>query len=94
MSKYSPGNQKHLTLNDRIYIESALNKGTSFKDITRFLYKDSTTISKEVKARRASDWYLRASSITLTTSASIVIIATKPTMPETDRVRYQMLFLS
>lgn len=33
MSKYIPGNQKHLTLNDRIYIENELNKGTSFKII-------------------------------------------------------------
>ena len=40
MSKYIPGNQKHLTLEDRIYIENELNKGTSFKDIARFLCKD------------------------------------------------------
>ena len=26
MSKYIPGNQKHLTLEDRIYIENSLNK--------------------------------------------------------------------
>lgn len=57
MSKYIPGNQKHLTLDDRKYIESELNKGTSFKDIARFLCKDPTTISKEVKSRRVSDWY-------------------------------------
>lgn len=57
MSKYIPGNQKHLTLDDRIYIENELNKGTSFKDIARFLCKDPTTISKEVKAHRLSDWY-------------------------------------
>ena len=56
MSKYIPGNQKHLTLDDRIYIENELNKGTSFKDIARFLCKDPTTISKEVKAHRLSDW--------------------------------------
>ena len=49
MSKYIPGNQKHLTLEDRIYIENELNKGTSFKDIARFLCKDPTTISKEVR---------------------------------------------
>ena len=36
MSKYIPGNQKHLTLENRIYIENELNKGTSFKDIARF----------------------------------------------------------
>ncbi|XCP86170.1 helix-turn-helix domain-containing protein [Roseburia hominis] len=57
MSKYIPGNQKHLTLDNRIYIENELNKGTSFKDIARFLCKDPTTISKEVKAHRLSDWY-------------------------------------
>ena len=57
MSKYIPGNQKHLTLEDRIYIENKLNKDTSFKDIARFLCKDPTTISKEVKAHRLSDWY-------------------------------------
>lgn len=61
MSKYIPGNQKHLTLDDRIYIENELCKGTSFKDISRFLCKDSTTISKEVKAHRLSDWYHKGS---------------------------------
>ena len=57
MSKYIPSNQKHLALDDRIYIQNELNKGTSFKDIARFLCKDPTTISKEVKAHRLSDWY-------------------------------------
>ena len=33
MSKYIPGNQKHLSLEDRKYIERSLNSGTSFKDI-------------------------------------------------------------
>ena len=50
MSKYIPGNQKHLTLNDRIYIENELSKGATFKDIAAFLCKDPTTISKEVKS--------------------------------------------
>ena len=54
MSKYIPGNQKHLTLNDRIYIET---KGTPFKDIAAFLCKDPTTISKEIRTHRLSDWY-------------------------------------
>lgn len=49
MSKYIPGNQKHLTLENRIYIENELNKGASFKDIARFLCKDPTIISKEVR---------------------------------------------
>ncbi len=57
MSKYIPGNQKHLSLEDRKYIERSLNSGTSFKDIARFLCKDPTTISKEVKLHRLSDWY-------------------------------------
>ena len=51
MSKYIPGNQKHLTIEDRIYIQNELDKGTSFKDIARFLCKDPTTISKEVKLK-------------------------------------------
>lgn len=33
MSNLIPGNQKHLTLEDRLYIEKALSNGTSFKDI-------------------------------------------------------------
>ena len=57
MSKYIPGNQKHLTLNDRIYIENELSKGATFKDIAAFLCKDPTTISKKVRSRRLSDWY-------------------------------------
>ena len=57
MSKYIPGNQKHLTLEDRVYIENELTKGTSFKNIAAFLCKDPTTISKEVRAHRLSDWY-------------------------------------
>ena len=57
MSKYIPGNQKHLTLEDRVFIENELAKGTSFKNIAAFLCKDPTTISKEVRAHRLSDWY-------------------------------------
>ena len=56
MSRYIPSNQKHLSLEDLIYIENELNKGTFFKDITKFLCKNPTTISKEVKAHRLSDW--------------------------------------
>ena len=46
MSKYIPGNQKHLTLNDRIYIENELAKGTTFKDIAAFLCKDPMPVEK------------------------------------------------
>lgn len=52
MSIEVKGNQRHMTLDDRIYIEQALEKGISFKDIGKFLRKDPTTISKEVKKRR------------------------------------------
>ncbi len=57
MSRYIPGNQKHLTLDDRRYIERSLNQGLSFKEIAKYLCKDPTTISKEVRAHRLSDWY-------------------------------------
>lgn len=57
MSKFIPDNQKHLSLEDRIFIENSLNKGYTFKDIAKYLCKDPTAISKEVKAHRLSDWY-------------------------------------
>lgn len=44
--------QKHLTLEDRNYIEQALNQNMTFKEIGKFLSKDPTTISKEVKKHR------------------------------------------
>ena len=44
--------QKHLTLSDRIYIEQGLLQHKSFKEIAAFLYKDPTTISKEIRRSR------------------------------------------
>jgi len=44
--------QKHLTLEDRNYIEQALNQNITFKEMSNYLAKDPTTISKEVKKRR------------------------------------------
>ena len=41
--------QKHLTLDSRITIETMLNNGEIFKSIGKFLNKDCSTISKEVK---------------------------------------------
>lgn len=55
MSNLIPGNQKHMTLNDRLYIEESLNAGSSFRDIARFLCKDPATISKEVRLHRLDD---------------------------------------
>ncbi len=57
MSKYIPGNQKHLTLDDRRYIEKSLNQDCSFKEVAKYLCKDPATISKEVRLHRLSDWY-------------------------------------
>ena len=42
MSKYIPGNQKHLSLEDRKYIERSLNSGTSFKDIAHAVERFKT----------------------------------------------------
>lgn len=43
------GNQKHLTISDRIIIEKGLTNGDSFAEIARNVQKDPTTISKEVR---------------------------------------------
>ena len=43
------GNQKHLTLSQRIEIEKALAENKSFAEIGRMLKKDPSTISKEVR---------------------------------------------
>ena len=57
MRKCIPGNKNHLTLKDRNYIEDSLNQGRSFQNITRYLCKDPTTFSKEVKAHRIHEKY-------------------------------------
>lgn len=44
--------QKHLTLEDRNYIEQALGQNMTFKEIAKFLSKDPTTISKEIRKHR------------------------------------------
>lgn len=61
MSQLIPGNQKHLSLKDREYIAASLNEGLSFKDIARFLCKDPTTISKEVKLHRSMNTWNKGS---------------------------------
>lgn len=43
---------KHLTLDERNFIEQELAKNTSFREIAKQLCKDPTTISKEVKKHR------------------------------------------
>ena len=44
--------QKHLTLEDRNYIEQALNQNITFTEMGKYLQKDPTTISKEIKKHR------------------------------------------
>lgn len=53
MSNLIPGNQKHLTMDNRIYIEKSLDNNVAFKDIAKVLCKDPTTISKEVRKHRS-----------------------------------------
>lgn len=52
MSKTIKGNQRHLTLSDRSYIEQSLTQGISFRQMAITLQKDPSTISKEVKKHR------------------------------------------
>ena len=83
MSKLIPGNNKHLTIDDRLYIEQALDQGVTFTDIARYLCKDPTTISKEILRHRRINTWNRGVSITLITSAFIVTTARRR-MPVTS----------
>lgn len=57
MSKLIPGNHKHLTIEDRRYIEQSLDENKSFREISKYLCKDPSTISDEVfKNRVANTW--------------------------------------
>lgn len=51
---HSKGNQKHLTLSQRIEIEKGLNYNRSFAEIARTFEKDPSTISKEVHKYRTA----------------------------------------
>ena len=42
----------HLTLDERVFIEQELAKNTSFREIAKYLSKNPTTISREVKKHR------------------------------------------
>lgn len=57
MSNLIPGNSKHLTLEDRQFIEKSLNEHRSFREIAKYLCQDPSTISKEVwKHRIVNTW--------------------------------------
>lgn len=53
MSKQITGNQKHMTMEDRIVIEKGLDQKCSLRCIAIQLGKDPTTISKEIKKHRS-----------------------------------------
>ena len=55
MSNLIPGNQKHLNLDSRVFIEKCLDQDMPMKDIAKPLCKDPSTISKEIKKHRAND---------------------------------------
>lgn len=52
MSKLVPGNHMHLTLDNRVFIEKSLDNNLPFKEIAKYICKDPTTVSKEVKKHR------------------------------------------
>lgn len=52
MCKAITGNQKHMTMDDRIMIEKGLDQHQSLRSIALGLGKDPTTISKEIKKHR------------------------------------------
>ena len=49
MTEMKTGKNKHLSIEDRMEIQTCLDHGMSFKAIGRRVHKDQTTISKEVK---------------------------------------------
>lgn len=53
MYKTITGNQKHMTLDDRIFIEKGLEQQHSLRSIALQLGKDPTTISKGIKKHRS-----------------------------------------
>jgi len=52
MATAPKGSHQHLSLSDRIYIEQGLERRISFKDIAKYIAKDPTTISKEIRRHR------------------------------------------
>lgn len=52
MFKQIKGDHKHLTQDDRIYIEKSLDLKVPFREIAKSLLKDPSTISKEVRLHR------------------------------------------
>jgi IS30 family transposase len=49
MKNANTSKNKHMTLDDRMEIQTGLDIGKTFKDIAKLIGKDPTTVSKEVK---------------------------------------------
>ena len=54
-------NHKHLTLDDRIRIETLIEQSKNFSRIAKERLKSSSTISKEIEEMRAPNFYLHIS---------------------------------
>lgn len=52
MSNLIQGNHKHLSLDNRVFIEKCLEQDMTMKDIAKPLCKDPSTFSKEIKKHR------------------------------------------
>ena len=79
MSNYIPGNQKHLTLNDRLYIENELQKGLPLKTLQHFYVKIQQLYLKKFVLTGFQIGITRVLFITQRTFVFIVTIAKRPT---------------
>ena len=82
MSKYIPGNQKHLTLNDRIYIENELAKEHLLKTLLLFYVKIQRPYPKRSVLTEFQIGITKAHSIIQRTFAFIVTTARRPMLAE------------
>ena len=57
MKKLNIANQKHLSLDNRILIESGLSEGRTLSAIAADINKDPSTISKEIKKHRIKQYH-------------------------------------
>ena len=57
MEKLNITNQKHLTLDNRIIIETGLSEGRPLSSIAADLHKDPSTIAKEIKKHRIKQYH-------------------------------------
>jgi hypothetical protein len=73
MSKLIPGNQKHLTLEDRRYIENHLMKASHLKTLLSFFVKTRLLFQKKLSYTEQQIHGIRVVLITHITSVFIVL---------------------